>query len=97
MANIIVIKPFGEIISLPADNKLDLRLMYLALGCHTVERIKVRWEGKVRDCYVDEEGAIRGRPLNPELRKLAQGYYGQDIQEFSGPGAIWIPTPRKKP
>lgn len=96
MSQIVVVKPTGETITLPADDKLDLRLMYLALRCSTVERIKVRYDGRVRDCYVDEEGAIKGRAINPKLRELAQGYYGPGIQQFSGPGAIWVPTPRAK-
>lgn len=96
MSTIVVIKPNGEVINLPADTKLDLRLMYLALGCRTVERIKVRWEGRVRDCYVDEEGLLTRRPFNPKLKELAEAYYGAPCQEFAGSGAIWIPTPRKK-
>jgi len=97
MSKIIVIKTSGEVVELPADDKLDLRLMYLALGCNTVERIKVRWEGKVRDCYVDEEGWLppQKRP-NPKLKELAEAYYGAPCQEFAGSGAIWIPTSRSK-
>jgi hypothetical protein len=97
MAKIVVIKPTGEEVVLPADDKLDLRLMYLAIGCTTVERIKVRYEGKVRDCYVDEEGWLppQKRP-NPALKRLAEAYYGAPCQELAGSGAIWIPTPRKK-
>lgn len=97
MGKIVVIKPTGEEIILPADTKLDLRLMYLAIGCNSVERIKVRYEGKVRDCYLDEEGLLRGKRFNPKIKELAEAYYGQPCQEFAGSGAIWIPTPRKKP
>ena len=97
MSKIVVIKTTGEEIVLPADDKLDLRLMYLALGCTTVERIKVRYEGRVRDCYVDEEGWLppAKRP-NPRLKELAEAFYGKPCQEFAGSGAIWIPTPRTK-
>lgn len=97
MGTIVVVKTTGEHITLPADDKLDLRLIYLAIGANTVERIKVRYEGRVRDCYVDEEGWLppAKRP-NPALRKLAEAYYGAPCQEFAGAGAIWIPTPRSK-
>ena len=95
MAEIHVVKTNGTITKLPADNKLDLRLMYLAIGCTTVERIKVRYEGRVRDCYLDEEGLLRGKQFNPKIKELAEAYYGQPCQEFAGAGAIWIPTPRK--
>jgi len=97
MGNIVVVKTTGEIVNLPADNKLDLRLIYLAIGADCVARIKVRYEGKVRDCYVDDNGWLppAKRP-NPKLKELAEAYYGQPCQEFAGAGAIWIPTPRSK-
>ena len=95
MSNIVVVKPTGEYITLPADKALDLRLIYLAIGAGTVERIKVRYEGKVRDCYLDEEGWINRKRPNPEVKKLAEAYYGVPCQEFAGAGAIWIPTPRR--
>lgn len=97
MANIVVVKPSGEIVNLPADNKLDLRLIYLAIGANCVERIKVRYEGKVRDCYLDENGWLppAKRP-NPTIKKMAEDYYKAPCQEFAGSAAIWIPTPRSK-
>src|SRR5512139_3631574 len=55
MGKIVVVKPTGEYVHLPADKSLDLRLIYLAIGASTVERIKVRYEGRVRDAYLDEE------------------------------------------
>lgn len=96
MGTIVVVKPTGEYIHLPADKKLDLRLIYLAIGASTVERIKVRYEGKVRDCYMDEEGFLNGKRPNAEIRKLAEAYYGVPCQTFVGSGAIWIPTPKKE-
>ena len=96
MANIVVVKPSGEYITLSADNKLDLRLIGLAIGAGTVERVQVRYEGRIRDCWLDEEGALKGRQLNPEVKRLAEARYGAPCQDFSGPGAIWIPTPRVK-
>jgi hypothetical protein len=96
MANIVVVKPTGEYITLPADDKMDLRLIGLAIGAGVVERVKVRYEGKVRDCWLDEEGWINQKRPNPEVKKLAEAYYGVPCQEFAGSGAIWIPTPRSK-
>jgi len=95
MAQIIVVKPSGEYITLPADNKLDLRLIGLAIGAGVVERVQVRYEGRIRDCWLDEEGLLKGRQLNPEVKRLAEARYGVPCQDFAGPGAIWIPTPRK--
>lgn len=56
-----------------------------------MERIKVRYEGKVRDCYLDEEGFIKNLPVNTHVRKLAQDYYQQPCQVFLGPAVIWVP------
>jgi hypothetical protein len=96
MGKIVVVKPTGEYVHLPADKSLDLRLIYLAIGASTVERIKVRYEGRVRDAYLDEEGFLNGKRPNAEIKKLAEAYYGQPCQTFVGSAAIWIPTPRKE-
>lgn len=97
MGNIVVVKTSGEIIKLPADEKLDFRLIYLAIGANTVERIKVRYEGKVRDCYLDENGWLppAKRP-NPKIKEMAEAYYEAPCQDFAGHAAIWIPTPRRQ-
>lgn len=96
MGTIVVVKPTGEYIHLPADKKLDLRLIYMAIGASTVERIKVRYEGRVRDAYLDEEGIMNGKRPNPEIKKLAEAYYGRPCQTFLGSAAIWIPEPAPK-
>jgi hypothetical protein len=97
MAEIHVIKPDGTITKLPADDKLDIRLMYLAIGCNCVERIKVRYEGRVRDAYLDEEGLYRPNiRWNSKIKELAEAYYGRTCQQFAGTAAIWIPTSRSK-
>lgn len=96
MANIVVVKTSGDIVTLPADNKLDLRLIYLAIGASTVERIKVRYDGKVRDAYLDENGFLNRKSRNPKIKELAEAYYGAPCQDFVGHAAIWIPTPRSK-
>lgn len=56
-----------------------------------MERIKVRWEGKVRDCYLDEEGLIKQLPFNPHVKPLAEAYYKTPCQDFAGPAVIWVP------
>lgn len=96
MGSIVVVKTSGDIVTLPADNKLDLRLIYLAIGASAVERIKVRHEGRVRDCYLDENGFLNRKSRNPTIKKMAEAYYGAPCQDFVGHAAIWIPTPRSK-
>jgi hypothetical protein len=62
-----------------------------------IERIRVKYNGRARDCYVNEEGILKRLPANSEIRQLAADYYAQgstySIQQFHGPGAIWVPDP----
>ena len=60
-----------------------------------VERVQVRYEGRIRDCYVDEEGALpKNLPINPHVMALlSERWVGANIY---GPGVIWIPDPRKQ-
>jgi hypothetical protein len=73
------------------SKKLDLHKMYELIPCTTVERIKVRYEGKVRDCYLDEEGLYTQKHANHGVKRLAELYYGAPCQTFMGNAVIWIP------
>jgi hypothetical protein len=89
---LVVISPEGQVTEVPVK-KLDISEIQAAVSGY-VERIKVRYEGKVRDCYLNEEGLLRGMPYNPKIRELAEAYYGRPCQDFAGVGVIWVPTPR---
>jgi len=51
-----------------------------------VERTRVRVEGKIRDCLVDEDGLAKQLPLN--LR-----FYNHTGTSLLGPVLVWIPDP----
>lgn len=62
------------------------------IGGGYIERVQVRFENKIRDAYVDEDGKPRGMPLNPHATKmLTVRYFGQTL---CGKMVIWIPDPK---
>lgn len=87
--HIIAIHPDGTKIDTawPRKGPPDLKTLQAQVGGY-IEHVKVRYEGKVRTAYVDEEGIIKCLPLNwravEELRVV-----------FYGPLVIWIPDPAR--
>lgn len=91
---LVVVPPDGPHYSMEVK-KLDIQEVNKLVGGY-VERIKVRWEGRIRDCYLNEEGLLRQLPFNPYIRKLAEDHYKVQCQPFAGTGVIWVPNPRVK-
>lgn len=60
-----------------------------AIGGGYFERVRVRYDGRMRDAYVDEDGLSKRLPLNT----LASELLGASIV---GPMAIWIPDQKGK-
>jgi len=52
------------------DHKLTLEEMQKLVGGY-IERVKVRYYGKVKDMWVNEEGLIHGLPVNAGASKIA--------------------------
>lgn len=90
MGTMVLITPDGSE-SYHEAKKLDIHKVYELIGCNIVERVKVRYDGKIRDCYLDEEGLYRQGQSNPRVRQLAEAYYGRPCQTFMGAGVVWIP------
>ena len=95
MAVYVVIKPNGTRDSyIEPSGKFSLRRAreLIGEGCTVAERIRVRYGGKVRDCWLDEEGLLRARrEFNKQVKLYAEAYYDKTCQEFVGNGVIWIP------
>jgi hypothetical protein len=53
-----------------------------------IERVKVRYEGRLRDAYVNEDGY--NMPIN-----LAASDITEYDQYIHGPMVIWVPDPKK--
>lgn len=61
------------------------------LGARTYEPIEVRWNGKLYEAWVDEEGLLKQLPQNTTLQKHLAGRFENYPGFIAGPGAIWIP------
>ena len=55
-------------------NKPTLKDFQDAVGGY-IERVKVRYEGKDRDAFVDEEGIMKDLPINPTATEFYIGYF----------------------
>ena len=60
-----------------------------------VERIRLRFEGRLRDAYVDEDGIMKGLRLNTRATNMTM-HTGNSFHVIYGPMVIWVPTKRKK-
>jgi len=63
-----------------------------------IERVRVKYEGKMRDAYVDEEGLLKDLPYNPIASKLVSNSYSTKpsgyVAYIVGPLVIWVPEPK---
>jgi len=100
MGTYVVIKPDGSTHRVPGGKKLELSRLYHLIGCRTVEVTPVQFEGRKRDCWIDEEGLMKGFDeiqWNAKVRALAvdywakQGVASERIQSFAGTGVVWLP------
>lgn len=75
--------------------KLDLALTreLIGNGCELVERVRVRYGGKLRDCWLDEEGWTKPNVANPHVKRLVEDAYPmyRGCQDFAGVGVIYVP------
>jgi hypothetical protein len=55
----------------------DLRKMLGMEGHDLIEHVSVLWQGKPHHMFVDEEGRLRGKPLNPIATRI---YWNATLQ-----------------
>jgi hypothetical protein len=100
MGTYVVIRPDGTMHRVPGGAKLELSRLYHLIGCRTVERTPVEFEGRARECWIDEEGLMKepeSIEWNREVRELAIDYWVKrgvqphQIQRFAGTGVVWLP------
>jgi hypothetical protein len=56
-----------------------------------IERIRVNYEQGVYDCWLDEEGLLKGLPPNPRIIKMDIDRIYRGGMPLVGTGVIWIP------
>lgn len=88
---LIQIQPNGEINKTRWEGKgrPPLEMFQSAVDGY-IEPVRARWEGITREAYVNEEGRLRGLPINLEASRRS------GFQPLVGNMVIWIPDPRKK-
>jgi hypothetical protein len=96
MGLLLVIKPDGTEVAVPAK-KLSIPDLYplIGNGCTCVTRVRVRYNGRMRDLWLDDNGWIKRNVANPKLRKLYAESHKvplEEVQEFAGTGVIWDPS-----
>lgn len=96
----IVIQPNGPVYIIQITEKRWYLKDVQAIVNGYIEKIKVRYEGRVRDAYVNEDGISMGLQFNREATELHFKYLEGRLLEYLpiivGKMAIWIPDPRKK-
>lgn len=81
-----VIEPTGDErkVAYTTRGEPPLEALQAAVG-GLIEGIRVRYEGRVRRAYVNEEGLLDGLPLNPKATVMAREFgYGSIV----GPVAV---------
>jgi hypothetical protein len=77
----------------PEKNRPELRLLQQIVEGY-IEPVQVRYEGRVREAYVNEEGIPKGLPHNfLATSMLTERYFGNTI---FGKMVIWVPDPKPK-
>lgn len=92
---LVVVSPDGTQRAIPwiKHGQPDLKILQEAVGGY-IERVQVRWEGKLRYAYVNEDGHALRLAINAAgTSLLSQRLSGSFLV---GPVAIWIPDPAKK-
>jgi hypothetical protein len=59
-----------------------------------IERIKVRYEGQIRDGYLDEEGLLKSLPINRRAMEMDTMKLYRGGMPLVGPLVIWVPDKR---
>lgn len=112
MGTYVVLHTDGTQTRVPGGKELELSKLYELIGCELVECTPVKFEGRKRDCWLDEEGLLKQTPImangtvvgyetviNPQLRELSAAYWKMPIdriQPFAGIGVIWLPETKTK-
>lgn len=93
---LVVIKPDGTQTEarLSGRDVPTLEALQAAVGGY-IERVRVRFQGRVRDGYVNEEGALNGLPNNKRATALLANPTLTVTGFLQGNLAVWVPDPKE--
>lgn len=98
MNRLICIQPSGHV-SILLESEIDEAHMeggcpaldfikgFMQHPCY-LEYISLKYEGKTAHIFCDEDGRLRGIPINPWASRVLEGWNGP-LTPFVGPVAIW--------
>jgi hypothetical protein len=82
-------------ITIIAQEKETLTQLQNLVGGY-IERVRIKYLGKVRDAYANEEGILNGMPINFLATKLYQETYESKEIGIVGPLVVVMPNGVKK-
>lgn len=91
---LVQITPKGDISKYKVITKQpELKQLQELVGGY-IERVKVRYEGKVRDAYLDEEGLYKKNMHHNfhAARMMSEAYKLDVMQPILGNIVIWVPN-----
>lgn len=90
---LVVIHPDGTRVETRHKAPPGLATLQEAVGGY-IERVRVRFEGRVRDAFVNEEGALNGLPNNRDATAMLANPTLTVTGYLQGNLAVWVPDPK---
>lgn len=90
---LVTVQPTGATVITRREEPPSLDDLQKAVGGY-IERVRVRYEGRVRDAYVNEEGLLKSLPPN----RAATGLLAPPFSPGSfivGLLVFWVPDPKE--
>ena len=88
MGTLVCIKPDGTEERIEAK-KPDYEVLNRLVGGY-IERVRVRYEGRIRDCYVNEDGFRLTLEPNEHIRSKLAGVFEHYQGVILGNGVVWV-------
>jgi len=93
---LVIIAPSGAVTNQRIERSKgpSLEVLQAAVGGY-IERVRVRWSGRVCDAYVNEDGISEGLTLNTSATLILDGSFLVRARRLGnnivGPCAVWVP------
>ena len=93
MSKYIIIRANGEQETIESDDRqADFEKMKKEIGCRTIERVQVKYEGKRVHAHLDEEGWLKPNArANEAFKQIVQASSKFPVQDFAGTAIIFMP------
>lgn len=89
---LVILHPDGKQETTMWTGKDFLTALYALINTDCVTRTEIKWEGKKRYVWLDDNGFAKGKPINPQIKPLAEAYWKVPCQNFVGVGVVELPA-----